>query len=56
MKHDRDEVKEKETDPESRGRDGGQKHENSYGNGASHPQKACQLVSLVNVSQPGNHT
>src|SRR6266513_40389 len=56
MKHYRDEVKEKETDPESGGRDGGQKHENPYWNSASHPQKAYQSVSFVNMPYPGNDT
>src|SRR6266550_1198684 len=56
MKHYRDEVKEKETDPESCGGDGGQKHENPDGNRTSHPQKTCQSVTLVNMPQTGDHT
>jgi hypothetical protein len=54
MKHYRDKVKEKETDPEPGRRDGGQKDENSHGNSSGHPQKTSEFMSFVNMSQTGN--
>src|SRR6266404_1195304 len=54
MKHYRDKVKEKETDPEPGRRDGSQKDENSDRNSAGHPQKAYEFMSFVDMSQTGN--
>src|SRR6058998_2171679 len=54
VKHYRDEVKEKETDAEAGRGDRRQKYENSHGNRSGHPQKTCEFMSFVDMSQTGN--
>ncbi len=54
MEHYRDEVKEKEADAEAGRGDCGQKYENSHGNRSGHPQKTCEFMSFVDMSQTGN--
>jgi len=54
VKHYRDEVKEKQADAESGRCDCRQKYENSHGNRSGHPQKTCEFMSFVDMSQTGN--
>jgi hypothetical protein len=54
MEHHGDEVKEKEADAEAGRGDRGQKYENSHGNCSGHPQKTCESMSFVNMSQTRN--
>src|SRR6266404_3555168 len=56
MQHYRAEVKEKETETPPGRRDGGQEHKDPHRDRASHPEKAHQDMSLVDVSQSRNDT
>ena len=56
MQHYRAEVKEKQTETPPGRRDGGQEHKDPDRDRASHPKKARQDMSLVNVSQSRNDT
>ena len=56
VKHHRDEIKEKETEPPAGRRKGGQQHEDADWDRTKHPKKARELVSLVNMPQAGNDT
>src|SRR6266704_2853079 len=56
MKHYRAEVKEKEAQTPPGRCERGQQHEKPDWDCAKHPEKTCEFVSLINVSQPGNDT
>lgn len=56
MKHYRDEVKEKETQAPASRSERRQQHEDSDWDRTKHPEKAGELVSLVDMSQAGNNT
>jgi hypothetical protein len=56
MKHYRDEIKEKETEAPAGRCERRQQDEDPDWDRAKHPEKARELVSLVNMSQPGNDT
>ena len=56
MKHYRDEVEEKQTETPARGSECRQQHEDPDWDRTKHPEKARELVSLVNMSQAGNDT
>jgi hypothetical protein len=54
MKHYREEVEEKQTEAPARRSECRQQHEDPDWNRTKHPQKARELVTLVNMSQAGN--
>ena len=56
MKHYRDEIEEKQTEAPARRSECRQQHEDPDWDRPKHPQKARELVSLVNMSQAGNDT
>jgi len=56
MKHYRAEVEEKEAQPPAGRREGGQQHEKPDRDCAKHPEKTCEFVSFIDVSQTGNNT
>ncbi len=56
MKHYRDEVEEKQTEAPARGSERRQQYEDPDWDRTKHPQKARELVSLINMSQAGNDT
>jgi hypothetical protein len=56
MKHYRDEVEKKETEAPASGSERCQQHEDSDRDRTKHPQKAGELVSLVDMSKAGNDT
>src|SRR6266403_2569783 len=56
VQHYRAEVKEKQTETPPGRRDGGQEHKDPDRDCASHPEKAHQDMSLVDVSQSRNDT
>ena len=56
MKHHRDEVEEKQTEAPARRSECRQQHEDPDWDRTKHPEKARELVSLVNMSQARNDT
>ena len=54
MKHDRNEVEEKQTETPARGSECRQQHKDPDWDRTKHPEKAHEQVSLVNVSQSRN--
>ena len=56
VKHYRDEVEEKQAEAPARRSECRQQHEDPDWDRTKHPQKARELVSLVNMSQAGNDT
>lgn len=56
MKHYREEIKEKETEAPAGRCERRQQDEDPYWDRTKHPEKARELVSLINMSQAGNDT
>src|SRR5438093_10046457 len=56
MKHYRAEVEEKEAEPPSGRCERGEQHENPDRDCAKHPEKTCEFMSFIDVSQAGNDT
>src|SRR5437867_3298959 len=55
MKHYRAEVEEKEAQAPAGRREGSQQHEKHDRDCAKHPEKTCEFVSFIDVSQTGNN-
>jgi len=55
VKHHRNQVEEKKTDPKTRRGDCGQEDKNPGGDRAGHPQESRQFMPLINMPEAGNY-
>src|SRR5262249_26491479 len=56
MHHHRGEIEEKQTEPPPGRGERSEENKNSDRDRANHPEKTCENVSLINMSQAGNNT